>query len=320
MKLPINRVLEDPEVQLREHLDMDRVIAMVEFEEQGGQLPPITVVGTANLLGDGHHRLAAARRSGKQEIDANRIDGGKPEAVAAAISGNDLSTHAPLNRTQRNQGVKMLLEAGWTQQQIAKTTGVHQTTIMDIHNALAMRGQITKNTEPSRGAAGGRVPKPVTVLPRAVHEKLNDTILTRIADQVPLEKQGEFATAVARVDLPDPRVREAIKAMQKDKNLSPEAAVFNVTPQVRIVPPTLYDVAKQVRRRLDHFLEETMTVQSVERDFWAVLDVLAANSDGIEPTLRDLATRLADISVRADYYGSKINTAINATEEVEALA
>ena len=65
MRLPLDRVREDPRLQLRDGLDMDRVKAMVEFEEQGGHLPPVDVVGDDNLLADGHHRLAAARRSGR---------------------------------------------------------------------------------------------------------------------------------------------------------------------------------------------------------------------------------------------------------------
>ena len=315
MRLAVTDIHEDPEVQLRDGLDMDRVLAMVEFEEQGGQLPPISVVGADNLLGDGHHRLAAARRSGKREIDANRIEGGKPEAVAAAIAGNDISTHSPLTRIERNKGVKLLLLAGWPQQRIADATGVHQTTIMDIHNALAMRGEIEKKAGPSRGPAGGRIAKPVTVLPKAVHEKLGDTVLNRIADGVPLAQQAEFAAAVAEVGLPEPRVREAIRVLTTNGG-TPRQAVAEVTPQVRAMPATMPEVAKQVRRRLEHFLNEPMTVEGVERDFWAVLDVLAANADGIPLEARGLATLLAEVAVKSENYSSRLRS----VEDIELLA
>jgi DNA invertase Pin-like site-specific DNA recombinase len=312
MKLPVSAVHEDPELQLRERLDMDRVIAMVEFEEEGGHLPPITVVGEDNLLGDGHHRLAAARRSGKVEIDAERVPGGKDEAIVIAIQRNDISAMDPLTRQERNVGIKILLRAGWTQERIAKATGVHHTTIVNIGNALAMRGALPKAKATGKG---GATPKPVSVLPKAVHEKLNDTTLVRIADAVPLDQQQEFAKAVADVNLPEPRVREAIKAMKQD-GLDAKRAVESVTPTIHEMPRTLPEVAKQARKRLERFLADPMTIEGTERDFWAVLDVLAGNARSIPLEARGLATLLADVAVKADHYA----TALRSAEEIEAMA
>jgi len=309
MRLPLDEVREDPRLQLRDGLDMDRVKAMVEFEEEGGQLPPIDVVGDDNLLADGHHRLAAARRSGRADIAVTKHEGGDAEAIAIAIQRNDTAAGQPLTRTQRNQGIKALLKAEWSQERIAKVTGVHQTTIMNIDNALAMRGEVTKRTEPSRGKAGGRVPKPVTTLTPDVAERLNDTTLVRIADSVPLEDQQEFAAAVAQAELPEPRVREAIRAMKED-HVSPTEAVAAVTPARMVMPATMPEVAKQARRRLERFLEEPMTVEKQPRDFWAVLDVLAANAEGIPLEAGSLSRLLAEVAVKADHYA----TALRSTE------
>ena len=41
-------------------------------------------------------------------------------------------------------GIKRLLEAGWTQERVAKETGVSVSTVSNIGNTLAMRGQIVK--------------------------------------------------------------------------------------------------------------------------------------------------------------------------------
>jgi len=307
MRLPVTSVHEDPEVQLREGLDMDRVIAMVEFEEEGGHLPPITVVGADNLLGDGHHRLAAARRAGKVEIDAERVEGGKDEAIVVAIQRNDIATTQPLTRQERNAGVKILLRSGWGQERIAKATGVHQTTIMDIHNSLAMRGQIAKK------AGGKGSPKPVATLPVAVHEKLKDTTLTRIA-KLPLEQQAPFAAAVADAGISEPRVREAIAKVRT--GMSPEAAVEDVTPAGRVMPVSFSEVAKQARRRIERFTSEPMVVEGVERDFWQVLDVLASQSEAITLEVRSLSRLLADVAVKADHYA----TALRSAEAIEATA
>jgi ParB-like chromosome segregation protein Spo0J len=279
---------------------MDRVEAMVEFEEQGGHLPPIVVVGDDNLLGDGHHRLAAARRSQKVEIDAERIPGGKPEAVAAAIIFNDIATKLPLTREQRNRGIKQLLQAGWTQKKIALTTGVEESTISGISKVLGMRGF---NIEPTGKKSH---PKAVAALPSAVHERLNDTTLVRIAS-VPIDQQIEFATAVAETGLAEPRVREAIKKLGTN-GMTPTEAVYEVAPRGQPMPTPMFEVAKRARRHLDAFLDETMLIDGTERAFWDVLEVIARNPERFdEPSLRGLSTRLAEIAVKADAYASRLS-------------
>lgn len=309
MKLPIAAVHEDPEVQLRDGLDMDRVEAMVEYEEQGGQLPPITVVGSDNLVGDGHHRLAAARRSGRVEIDANRIEGGMAEAIAAAIRGNDISSHMPLNRIQRNKGVKVLLRAGWTLDQVGKVAGVHGTTIGEIYSVMVARGELKAvNTASARTKR-----KPVAVLPEAARH-LNDTTISRIVRGVPVDQQAAFATAVADAGISEPRVREAIKKVHQ--GMTPEAAVEDVTPAGRVVPVSFAEVAKQSRRRIERFTSEPMMVEGVERDFWQVLDVLASVSASIPLEAKSLARLLSEVAVKADYYA----TALRSAEEIEAMA
>lgn len=322
MKLPISAVHEDPEVQLRARLDMDRVKSMVEFEEDGGHLKPIIVVGDDNLLGDGHHRLAAARRSGKIEIDAERVPGGKDEAIVIAIQMNDISAMQPLTRAERNAGVKHLLKAGWTQERIGSATGVDQRTISDIGKSLAARGQRTKPEKP-RKEKRGRPQEAVVELPKAVHERLNDTILVRISG-LPEGQQLEFATAVAAVPnktnpkmtgLSEPRVREAIKLLRAG-GLTPTQAVEMATPQGREMPTTLPDVAKQVRKRLERFLTEPMTIEGEGRDFWSVIDVLAHNSTRIPLEAKGLATLLSEVAVKADYYA----TALRSGKAIEVIA
>ncbi len=309
MKLPLDAVKVDPELQLRDGLDMERVKAMEEFETEGGHLPPITVVGDDNLLADGHHRLYVAHTMGRVDVDAERVPGGKAEAVAVAIQRNDLATTLPLTRAQRNQGVKALLAFGWTQEQVAKATGIHRTTIADIHNALAMRGELPKVRASSR-PNGGRNPKAVAVLPADVHEKLSDTVLNRIADGLDdVTQQAEMAAAVAAVGLAEPRVREAIKAV--DGGMSVTDAINEYTPTIHQTPKTMSDVARQAYQRLDDFLNATMTVEGRPLDFWQVLDVIAAQHDTVSPpAINTLVDRLSEVSVRSDQYASKLRNGV----------
>lgn len=278
MKLPLSAIREDPGVQLRGGLDMDRVEAMTEFVEQGGQLPPVTVVGDDNLLADGHHRLYVAETMGRVDIDANRMPGGSAEAVALAMQLNDIATSKPLTRTQRNEGVKLLLQAGWTKTRIAKVTGVARATIVNIDSALVLREK----------------------LPPAVSEEIGDTVAYRIA-ALPAEQQVEFAEAVVEAGLSEPRVREAANQLRRNGK-SPTDAVEAVTPVIRSVPATLPDVAKQVRRRLERFLEEPMTIEGQERNFWQVLEVLAAHTDVIPLEAKGLANLMIDMAARSAHF------------------
>jgi len=82
----------------------------------------------------------------------------------------------PLTRTERNEGVKHLLKAGWTQDRIAKAAGVDRTTIGNILSALASRGEAKTRTP-----RGRRPTKSVAILPKDVASKLGDTMLVRIA-------------------------------------------------------------------------------------------------------------------------------------------
>ena len=112
-------------------------------------------------------------------VPSSKGAGGKDEAIVTAIQMNDLSSKLPLTRTERNEGVKHLLKAGWTQDRIAKAAGVDRTTIGNILSALASRG-LRRLPKPSR-KAGGRPEKGVAVLPKDVASKLGDTMLVRIA-------------------------------------------------------------------------------------------------------------------------------------------
>ncbi len=300
MKLAVEDIREDPTLQLRDGLDMDRVEAMIEFEAEGGQLPPISVVGDDNLLADGHHRLYAAIRSEKLELDANRLPGGAAEAVVVAITKNDVGTNKPLSRPERNKGVKLLLRAGWSQRKIGEATGIAQQTITNIGNLLAARGELPKATK-AAGGKDGRPPRQVAVLDPEVAEKLTDTHIVRIAEMVPYDQQQEFAAAVAEAGLSESRTRDAVKELRE--GASPTEAVAAVTPHRMPAPMTLADIAKAARKRLEP-LSEPMIVGGVKRDFWEVLGELAQEKEYIPLEAGSLSRLLAELTVKADHYSS----------------
>jgi ParB-like chromosome segregation protein Spo0J len=308
VRLPVSDVRVDPHIQLRSGpLDMERVEDMAVFVQQGGTLPPITVVGEDNLLADGHHRLYMHKRAGIEEIEANRKPGGKAEAVAYAIAGNSEKTHLPLTRAERNKGVRWLLEAGWTQRQVGEATGIHQTTVMNIHQAMVMRGQVAKPAE-------ARVE--VAVLPPEVHEKLNDTTLVRIAD-LPYEQQAEMAEAVAaqgvtehhgRQRMPEPRVREAIKDVKAGYSVA-EAVQRRALPEHDRGPVSPPHLAARIERILDAFTnDKTVQVDGVAYNIWDVIEVFARAETVTGNERRHIADELRALAVKAEHYATMLTS------------
>ncbi|MGO9181097.1 MAG: ParB/RepB/Spo0J family partition protein [Candidatus Limnocylindrales bacterium] len=197
MKVPITDLVIDADIQIREKLDPDLI---EHYTECFDALPPIDVfrVAPGYLVGDGFHRCAAAKRLGLKEMEATLHDGGWDEAKAWAITSN--AKHGkPLTRTERNEGVKRLLGLpGWTERRIADAIGVHQTTVMNIHHAVALR------------------PK----LPAKVSDHLEDATLYRIATVEP-DLQVPLATVAAEANWTEPEVRLATKTLN-DPAVAPQ--------------------------------------------------------------------------------------------------
>jgi ParB-like chromosome segregation protein Spo0J len=197
MKVPITDLVIDPAIQIREKLDPELIQHYMECFDA---LPPIDVfrVAPGYLVGDGFHRCAAAKRLGLKEMEATLRDGAWDEAKAWAVTNN--AKHGkPLNRTERNEGVKRLLGLrGWTERGIAEAIGVSHTSVANTCHARELR------------------PK----LPAEVSNHLEDTTLYRIATVEP-DLQVPLATVAAEANWSEPEVRLATKTLN-DPAVAPQ--------------------------------------------------------------------------------------------------
>jgi hypothetical protein len=83
-RLSIQQLLSNSLVDLRRHLDVDRVQRYTQLLDE---LPPITVFRLEDqtlLLVDGYHRVAAAQEAGRATVDADIRAGTRAEAVQFA--------------------------------------------------------------------------------------------------------------------------------------------------------------------------------------------------------------------------------------------
>ena len=115
--IALPEIRDDLDLQMRETgIDVAVVADYAEAMEAGAKFPPITAYfdGTAYWLADGFHRVAAARKVGATSIAAEVHEGGKRDAILAAVGVN--ANHG-LRRTmadKRRAILAMLRDPDWT--------------------------------------------------------------------------------------------------------------------------------------------------------------------------------------------------------------
>jgi ParB-like chromosome segregation protein Spo0J len=136
MKVAISEITLADDINIRQGLREDAVERYAEILDE---LPPITLWRPNGklLLVDGWHRIAAARRLGRTDIEAEVHEGDRTEAMVAAILAN--TKHGvPLSMAERNEGIVRLAQAGWRQNRIARELGLSTTRV----NAILQQAEI----------------------------------------------------------------------------------------------------------------------------------------------------------------------------------
>ena len=99
--LTISEIVIDPTIQIRRGNHEQTVR---RYEESFDKLPPIDVFKTPDegyLLADGFHRVAAAQRLGKRQIDAVVHRGSRDDALEFAVVSNTKNAD-PLSEEERD--------------------------------------------------------------------------------------------------------------------------------------------------------------------------------------------------------------------------
>jgi len=141
MRLLITDLWLDPSIQIRGHLDEDAVAEYVDLLA-ASEPPPIIVFDEANIVGDGFHRIEAALRAGRMDIEAERLPGGRDEALAYAVTANAKGRAVRLTRSERNAGIRRLLDLDWRQVDICEAMGVAQATVSNINIDMRLRASL----------------------------------------------------------------------------------------------------------------------------------------------------------------------------------
>ncbi len=136
MKLKLNDITIDENLNVRELLDEDTITRYMECFEQ---LPPIVVFETDDgyLLADGFHRVEAAKRLEREEIEVNVMQGTRQAAEEHAAIAN-LKHGKPLTRAERGKAVEVMLKLHTERSDswIADDMGVSKNTVAKYREEL----------------------------------------------------------------------------------------------------------------------------------------------------------------------------------------
>lgn len=133
--LEIASIRRDGGTQMRDQSRCESTVAEYQAAmEDGANFPPIVVFfdGAHHWLADGFHRCFAADEAGLIDIEADVKQGTKRDAILYAVGAN--ANHG-LRRTNadKRRAVMALLNdeewAQWSDSEIARRSGVHQTTV-----------------------------------------------------------------------------------------------------------------------------------------------------------------------------------------------
>ena len=147
--IPISEITVDRSVQSRTALAHDTVAEYAEQYREGIEMPPVTVFhdGSTHWLGDGFHRVEAAKSAGLAEIAATVRNGSIHDARVFSAGAN---TGHGLRRTNadKRRAVSMLLAdtecTGWSNELIARHCQVGP------HLVAEMREHLCENRDDPR--------------------------------------------------------------------------------------------------------------------------------------------------------------------------
>ena len=145
--------IKDGGAQMRVEMQPETVDEYATEMLNGVSFPPVIVYhdGTDYWLGDGFHRVEAARKIERETVEANIREGTARDAILHGIGANAI--HG-LRRTQadKRRAVEKLLAdpdwARWSDRKIAEVAKVDHKTVGKVRRELA--GEIP-TPQPSRG-------------------------------------------------------------------------------------------------------------------------------------------------------------------------
>jgi hypothetical protein len=162
-KVNITAIELDASIQCRAVIDTGTVAEYAERMEAGDAFPPVVLFGTVKRcwIGDGWHRVMAARQLGRTEIEADLREGDRRDALKYALGANAANGLRRTNADKRRCVEIALAEFGnLSSRAIAGLCGVgHE--MVTAARPLAETANATRTTSDGRQYPAARKPAEV---------------------------------------------------------------------------------------------------------------------------------------------------------------
>lgn len=150
MKLSIDSIKLDSDLQPRVTLDQGTIDKYAEAMKEGATFPGVVVFhdGADYWLADGYHRYAAAKKAGVETISAEIRTGSKEDALKFALSAN--VTHG-LHRSQADKRRAVIIAlkrfGNLSNRELGKMTAVDDKTVGKYRERLATSDDVIQRLE-----------------------------------------------------------------------------------------------------------------------------------------------------------------------------
>lgn len=103
MQIDLSAIELDTSIQCRATIDTGIVNEYAERMSEGDRFPPVDLYGSKSRcwIGDGWHRILAAKQNGEKGIAAQLHAGGRADALRAALASNVVHGHRRTNADKR---------------------------------------------------------------------------------------------------------------------------------------------------------------------------------------------------------------------------
>ena len=190
--------IQDGGAQMRVEIKPDVVREYADEMATGTAFPPVVVYhdGTDYWLGDGFHRVEAARKIERETIEAEVIEGDERQAILHGIGSN--ASHG-LRRTQadKRRAIERLLHdeewSKWSNRAIAKAAVVDHKTVEKVRREL-LGGEFPTPARPN-----GEIPRTNGKAISASGSVLQDMLKT-VSTEVLIEECGRRGLKVEATD------------------------------------------------------------------------------------------------------------------------
>lgn len=169
--------------------------------------PPVVLnqTPTGYVCVDGAHRIAAAMKAGREEVEAKVVTLSEADAKVEAARAN-MENGLPLTPAERKKAIARLIELRpvWTDAAIARLMGVHRNTVARVRKELGIGNRTERTVEAVEAAKAanpdatqeelakelGISKQTISALPRRSTFAQNGALLEPPAPTLPLPKRG----------------------------------------------------------------------------------------------------------------------------------